>query len=223
MHREVVIRRLFNGEAQVLNDLVAVEREITLFLNEKKVFTFFCTPKDLVELATGHLITEGLVSEVHSVQILGNSVYTEAKRGTFRRRASDIKIKFSDLLQAVEELNDRSQTFKLTGGTHAAGFFINGYIRTFEDVGRHNSVDKCIGGIITEGLDPSKALVVVSCRLSLSIVRKICAVGVPILASISAPTDLAVDLAEKEGITLVGFVRNGRMNVYSHPERIELA
>lgn len=90
-----------------------------------------------------------------------------------------------------------------------------------EDVGRHNAVDKVVGYALMNGMLPlGAALMAVSGRLSFEIVQKAAAAGVPILAAVSAPSSLAVELAEEVGITLVGFLRNGTFNLYCHPDRI---
>jgi len=90
-----------------------------------------------------------------------------------------------------------------------------------EDVGRHNAVDKVVGYALMSAMLPlGSALMAVSGRLSFEIVQKAAAAGVPILAAVSAPSSLAVELAEEVGITLVGFLRNGTFNIYCHPDRI---
>ncbi len=113
--------------------------------------------------------------------------------------------------------------FADTGGVHAAALFDrSGALRMLrEDIGRHNAVDKLVGWAMGRNTLPlSDALVMVSGRLSFEIVQKVAAAGAPLLAAVSAPSSLAVELADKVGITLLGFLRDGAFNVYTHPERV---
>lgn len=113
--------------------------------------------------------------------------------------------------------------FDATGGLHAAGLFAadGALVDAAEDVGRHNAVDKVIGRqIMADALPLSAALLFVSGRTSYEIIQKAALAGIPFVASVSAPSSLAVALAEEIGITLVGFVRGQSFNVYAHPERI---
>jgi FdhD protein len=113
--------------------------------------------------------------------------------------------------------------FAATGGLHAAALFsLAGKLELLrEDIGRHNAVDKVIGRALMDGAVPlAKSAMVVSGRASFEIVQKAAAGGVPILAGVSAPSSLAVELAEEVGMTLVGFLRESGFNVYTHPERV---
>ena len=113
--------------------------------------------------------------------------------------------------------------FERTGGLHAAGLFDagGGLIHSREDVGRHNALDKVIGRALLAGLTPlADHILCVSGRLSFELVQKTAAAGAPILVGVSAPSSLAVSLADERGITLCGFARGASVNVYTHSERI---
>ncbi len=113
--------------------------------------------------------------------------------------------------------------FARTGGVHASGLFAaDGTLELArEDVGRHNALDKIIGWASTAGRLPlADRLLVVSGRVSYEIVQKAIAAGLPLIAAVGAPSTLAVELAEEFAVTLVGFVREGGMNVYTHGERV---
>jgi FdhD protein len=129
----------------------------------------------------------------------------------------------------IPALPDRLRTgqrlFDLTGGLHAAGVFgIDGTLISLrEDVGRHNAVDKVVGHALLAGNLPlSQHILQVSGRVSFEIVQKAAMAGIPVIAAVSAPSSLAVEAAERLGLTVIGFVRDATFNVYSHPERIAL-
>jgi FdhD protein len=131
----------------------------------------------------------------------------------------DVLLSLPDRLRAAQKM------FERTGGLHAAGLFTpEGEAASIhEDVGRHNAVDKTIGERYLADQVPVTDLVLqVSGRASFEIVQKGAVAGIPIVSAVSAPSSLAVEAAERFGMTLVGFVRDGRCNIYTHPERVRV-
>jgi len=128
----------------------------------------------------------------------------------------------SDLIKKLSiELENNSGLFKETGGIHASGLADeNGIFIFCEDVGRHNTLDKIYGKCFMEDINTENKIIVFSGRISSEILLKTAKMNVPIIISRSAPTELAIDLAEDLGITIVGFARDSRFNVYTHFERI---
>ncbi len=128
------------------------------------------------------------------------------------------------LARMPDDLRAAQKVFDTTGGLHAAGLFTtDGQMLVLrEDVGRHNAVDKVIGWAVREGRVPlSGCVLMVSGRASFELVQKAVMSGIPVLAAVSAPSSLAVELAEESGLTVVGFLRGQTMNVYSRPDRVQ--
>jgi FdhD protein len=146
------------------------------------------------------------------------AVAVEAPRVT-----SELEVAASVVAELPDRLRAAQPAFAATGGLHATGLFdsTGELVCLREDVGRHNAMDKVIGWAFLNGRLPlARDLLCVSGRLSFELVQKAAVAGCPIVAAVGAPSSLAVDLARDRGVTLCGFVRGGRMNVYTEPWRI---
>ena len=135
---------------------------------------------------------------------------------------SDLKVKAEIILNCVNSLNFIAETFRKTGGVHAAAIYKSDgtLVALAEDVGRHNAVDKVIGLGALNKTDFSECFLALSGRLTGDIVLKAARVGLPIVASLAAAIDSGIAVAKDAGLTLIGFVRGKRMNIYNSPEKI---
>src|SRR5882672_7470629 len=162
-------------------------------------------------------------------QVMSNSSCGLCGRVTIESLRSDVPaldcpwtIDRATLAALPDRLRASQGVFDETGGLHAAGLFTpEGTLEAVaEDVGRHNAVDKVIGRmVIQERLPLSSNILFVSGRTSFEIVQKAFLAGIPVVAAVSAPSSLAIDLAGECGITLIGFLRGANFNIYTHPER----
>jgi FdhD protein len=243
------IRRHADGAFEDVEDLVALEKKVRISVNGKEVVALYCTPHMVKELVTGLLMTEGIIggnwcadrmSILYGDEILvdvpaegevaleGKTVTSGCVGGvTFERKigaeviSDPFTIDRNSLKYIFNDFQARSELYKLTGCIHSAALSDGKVILCFaEDIGRHNAVDKVIGYAILENIPFSGKILLASGRISSEISSKCSRWGIPILATRTAPTNLAVEIAEKRGVTVVGFMRGNRFNVYTHPERI---
>lgn len=230
--------RFQDGELSVRLDSVIQEAFYELVVNGRVWRELTCSPWNVRELAVGSLFTSGVVACVQD--IISASVDERAARVEVRL-ASGLSAEGSDLLpgtasalveggfelapEAILErialLENGSDLFHRTGGVHTAALAgADGIEAWFEDVGRHNALDKLAGWCVLNGVDVSHKVLLFSGRVPHEIIVKVARLGCPMVISPSAPTSYSIEYAQRYGITLVGFAKNGHFNAYSHAERI---
>ena len=226
-----VIMRTPGADRELAAGFLLAERVIR---NADELGTIdYCTDNQNVVNVT---LAPGLEGRVAALldsrrQVMTNSSCGLCGRRTIESLATDVpplraswRVSGSTITQMPSRLRERQAIFDETGGLHAAGLFTNDghLVDVAEDVGRHNAVDKIIGRrLMRDALPLSSHVLLVSGRTSFEIVQKALFAGIPVIAAVSAPSTLAIDLADAFGITLTGFVRGGDFTIYAHPERIE--
>jgi FdhD protein len=179
-----------------------------------------------VELRDPAPVAEVLRRNVYlssSCGICGTASIDAVRKATPGVHDDAVRVPAGTLAQLPERLRDGQRVFERTGGLHATGLFTaeGELVCLREDVGRHNAVDKVVGWAATERRLPLGGhILMLSGRVAFEIIQKALRAGVPVVAAVSAPTSLAVRLAEEAGLTLAGFLRGGSMNVYTRPDRV---
>ena len=156
--------------------------------------------------------------------VCGTTSIDQVVHQTCHPLGEGLRVPLALVSAAPDRLREQQRAFDKTGGLHAAGLMTpDGVIVCArEDVGRHNAVDKVVGWALRQGRLPlSELILVVSGRASFELTQKAVLAGIPMMVAVSAPSSLAAELATEAGLTLVGFVRGERMNIYSHPERVK--
>jgi FdhD protein len=227
---------------------VVEEIPIALFVNGRHAMTAMMSPVNLEDFVTGYLFTEQIIKgadEIESIKIEKNRVSVITKNlfkvlGPKKTILSGCggstsyidpdklpKIK-SDFVISTEKIRDVIKTVldsdihRTTGGIHVVALV--GKEKTFsvaEDIGRHNALDRVIGFGLRTGIDFSQTLVISSGRISSEIVRKCLIANIPVIVSRSATTTLSIEIAEKTGLTVIGFARGAKMNIYTHAQRVK--
>ncbi|HUJ59645.1 MAG TPA: formate dehydrogenase accessory sulfurtransferase FdhD [Kofleriaceae bacterium] len=248
MQREVAIERGEAGTRRADRDRVVIEAPLQLRARGAPVATIMRTPGADLELVRGLLHAESIAGAGAIAQAGEDAVEIDVDPAAFARRgllasaacgvcgrvaiadleqrarevAADTRIAAVVLGELPGKLAAAQQVFRDTGGLHAAALFTpaGALVELREDVGRHNAVDKLAGWALGAGITPADHALLLSGRAGYELVQKAVMLGVPIVASVSAPSSLAIELAERFNVALVGFVRGDRLNIYSHAWRI---
>jgi FdhD protein len=243
-------------------DELTIEEPLEIRVDNQPVSVTMRTPGNDDELASGFLVSEGLIKNRSDVlkiepyprnkeknvinvflapdvavdfQQLTRYVFASSGCGLcgkatidsvhrhFPKIKSKVLVGAATILELPEKLRHAQENFDRTGGLHAAAIFdLDGKLIVLrEDVGRHNAVDKVLGHAFLKGDFPlAQNILMVSGRASFEIMQKALAAQIPVICAVSAPSSLAVEFAQSSGQTLVGFLREERMNIYSQPKRI---
>jgi FdhD protein len=244
------IRRFFeSGDVKELEDEVVAESRLHLHLDGKPFLQATISPYMLEEFVIGFLRTRGLIQgigDISSLEVKGNEAFVNRVPGlrgklpeltllestgsrnvmpeellTGSAPGTDFRVSALSMIRGVRMLAEMP-LYTRTGGTHCAILFTakGNLLTSAEDIGRHNAVDKVIGSGMKKGIDFGGCWLAVSGRLPADMVLKPALLGIPLVASVSAPTTEGIEMGRRAGIAVVGFTRGGRLNAYTYPERI---
>jgi FdhD protein len=243
-----IIKKKADTSAET-EDYIAVEKKLRISCSGKDIISLYCTPALIKELIIGFLLTEELIEETFCADSLeityGDEMRAEitsdikiaqhnlirtsgcigglttALKKDFTKITEDFQIHGEDIRTLFRLFNGKSELFRMTGCVHSAALCDIKTILAFaEDIGRHNAVDKVFGSCILRNISFSKKILLVSGRISSEIVSKCIKWGIPVVASRTSATSLALELAVEGGVTLIGFVRANRMNIYTNGQRL---
>jgi FdhD protein len=244
-----VIVRNSGADFEEAEDNIAVEKRLRILINGKEMLSMYCTPLMIRELVVGMLMSENIITgkwcsdrisivfgEEVTVDVpaegdvsIEGAVITSGciggitfpKRATLQKTDDTFTISAARLKEIFRDFQKLSGLHQLTGCVHSAGLSDGeSMLCIAEDIGRHNAVDKVIGFAILEEIPFAGKIMLASGRLSSEIVAKCGRWGIPIVGSRTSPTSLALEIAEKCGVTVAGFIRGDRFNVYTNPQRI---
>ena len=233
-------------ETLEIEEIISDDQEIKVIVNKTVIGTFSMSPSHLKEFIVGYLLGEGLLSskdDITKLEIENKTIEVETDLADFDLRRelvmssdcfggmrskidltkkveSEYNISKEMVLEASKNLRERSTVWSATGGTHIAAIVNEDNFIAIEDVSRHVAIDKVVGAAELQGIDFSNSFMFSSGRMPGDMIIKIARVGIPIIASKSAPTSSGYMVGEEANVTIIGFVRGNRFNIYTHPERI---
>jgi FdhD protein len=248
LYRELPIVRVDDESFVAATHPVVEEMPLSVTVNGRHALTAMTSPTMLREFVVGYLYTERIVrniDEIESIRIEGNTASVLTKNpftilvshktvlsgcggsasfldaGRLPVIRSDLTLPAGVIRAATKETLD-SDLHRITGGIHLVGLFDEEgkAIRIAEDIGRHNAHDRVIGHGLLAGIDFSRTFAVSSGRISSEMVRKCLVANIPVIVSRGATTTTAIEAAEAGGLTIVGFVRSRKMNIYTGLERV---
>ncbi|MCM8772368.1 MAG: formate dehydrogenase accessory sulfurtransferase FdhD [Candidatus Omnitrophica bacterium] len=229
MIKEIEILRYRNRGFEKVNDKVVEEINFKIFVNKKEFAVLTILPEKIESFIYGFLFTNSLIESVRDIKklkISGNickvEVYNKRKISFSKNfEKDDVKISSKKIFSILKKFQNMSKIYRDTGGVHSCGISDGNDILVFaEDISRHNAFDKVVGEAILKNINLRDKIVLTSGRITSDTVFKGIRIKVPVIVSISAPSFYAIELGKLNNITLIGFARGKRFNVYTCEWRI---
>jgi FdhD protein len=218
-----------DGGFSPATERIVKETALTIYVDGKHFATAMILASLEKEFVYGHLYAQGIIhsaGDIASITINNNTAEITLSTGAIKKPPvqevhSNLTVSHEDVFTCVKAIL-KSEIFTETEAVHSAGLFLDGKepVCITEDLGRHHALDKVIGAGLLKGVDFSRTLAASTGRQPSEMLNKCRAADIPIIATKGVPTALAVEIAEKAGITIAGLVRGDTMIIYSHPERI---
>jgi FdhD protein len=247
---DISCQKYVDGKWQQITLSIPKEMEFTIYINNQELVTILCTPFKLNCLVLGYLLAEGIIADMRDVASMrvcenealadvklkqsdfalpqkriltsgcGGGVSLNTKMGASKIKA-DISVAPKQILKLMRDMLESSRLYNLTGGIHTSALCDDKAVMVVgEDIGRHNTLDKIMGECFLRKMSTKDKILLTSGRVSSEMTRKAARMQVPIIASLTSPTQLAVTLARNFDITLAGYVRGTHFTVYTRPDRL---
>jgi FdhD protein len=225
------------------------EYNLTVYVNRIELLTIMCSPTKLNCLVLGYLFSEGIINDMKDVVsarvceddavadiTLKNSDFKPPQKKVLTsgcgggisfnfntaKIESQIALSADNILNLMGQLLDNSSTYKLSGGIHTSVICNNEKILAIaDDIGRHNTLDKLLGECLLRNIPTKDKILLTSGRISSEMLRKAARMQVPVVCSLTSPTERAVAFSIEAGISLIGYAKGNHLTVYSHPERLQ--
>lgn len=240
-------KALMSGKKELVKEI-----SYQIYVNNRRAGDMICSPWGREKAFLGYLFLKGYISSSGDVRatdideerrivnitirdyltehtgeenlLTGEEALLNEQTIASGQKKDEVRLSVQEVLAYSRELEDRSALYHRTGGVHCAALVRNGEFLSYqEDISRHVAVDKVVGDCLLRKIPMRQGILIFSGRVPVEILQKVGAMGCPILIAKSAPTNYSCDLAQKLGITLIGFARDETFNIYSHPERIYAA
>jgi FdhD protein len=248
--QDITCEKYVDGKWQQISLLVPTEMAFTIYVNNQELVTILCTRLKLNCLVLGYLLAEGIIvdmKDVASMRVCEDDALADVKlnRSDFvlpQKRIltsgcgggvslnsnmgapkieTDISLAPEQIFRLMRYMLESAELYNLTGGIHTSALCDdNAVIVVGEDIGRHNTLDKIMGECLLRKISTKNKILLTSGRISSEMTRKAAKMQVPVIASLTSPTQLAVTLARDLDITLVGYVREPHLTVYTRPDRL---